>query len=66
MTGQIFFEKDVLRFSKVVSTLMACPQGNKEGEFLKALQAATTYSIGDNRLTLSNPSTKLIVFKKVD
>jgi len=66
MTGQIFFEKDVLRFSKVVSTLMACPQGNKEGEFLKALQATTTYSIGDNRLTLSNPSGKLVVFKKVD
>lgn len=66
MTGQIFFEKGLLRFTKVASTLMACPQGNKEGEFLKALQATTTYSIGDNRLTLSNPSGKLIVFKKVD
>lgn len=66
ITGQIFFEKDVLRFTKVVLTLMACPQGNKEGEFLKALQSTTTYSIGNNQLTLSNPSGKLLVLKKVD
>ncbi|QSW88197.1 META domain-containing protein [Flavobacterium endoglycinae] len=66
ITGQIFFEKDLLRFTKVVSNLMACPQGNKESEFLKALQSTTTYSIENNQLTLSNPSGKLIVFKKVD
>ena len=66
ITGQIFFEKDLLRFTKVVSTLMACPQGNKEGDFLKALQSTTTYAIGNNQLTLSNPSGKLAVFKKVD
>ncbi|RED23471.1 heat shock protein HslJ [Flavobacterium cutihirudinis] len=66
ITGQIFYEKDVLRFTKVVSTLMACAPGNKEGEFLKALQSTTTYSIGNNQLILSNPSGKLAVFKKVD
>ncbi|WP_426484486.1 META domain-containing protein [Flavobacterium sp. 2] len=66
ITGQIFFEKDVLRFTKVISTLMACAPGNKEGDFLKALQSTTTYSIGNNQLILSNPSGKLAVFKKVD
>ncbi|MEN2487315.1 META domain-containing protein [Flavobacterium sp. B11] len=66
ISGQIFYEKDVLRFTKVISTLMACPQGNKEGEFTKALQSTTTYSIENNRLTLSNPSGKLLVFKKLD
>lgn len=66
ISGSIFYEKDVLRFSKVISTLMACAPGNKEGEFTKALQNVTTYSIGDNRLTLSNPSGKLLVFRKVD
>jgi len=45
---------------------MACPQGNKEGEFTKALQSVTTYFIENNRLTLSNPSSKLLVFRKVD
>ncbi|RZJ47823.1 MAG: META domain-containing protein [Chryseobacterium sp.] len=66
ITGQIFFEKDLLRFTKVVSTLMACPQGNKESEFVKALQNVTAYEIGNNQLILSNPSKKLLVFKKVD
>jgi heat shock protein HslJ len=66
ISGTIFYEKDLLRFSKVISTLMACAPGNKEGEFAKAIQNVTTYSIGDNRLTLSNPSGKILVFKKVD
>jgi heat shock protein HslJ/uncharacterized membrane protein len=66
ISGSIFYEKDLLRFTKVISTLMACPQGNKEGEFTKALQSTTTYSIGNNQLILSNPSGKLLVFKKVD
>lgn len=66
ISGSIFYEKDLLRFSKVVATRMACAQGNKEDQFIKALQSTTTYSIGDNRLTLSNPSGKLLVFRKVD
>ncbi|MFB9076488.1 META domain-containing protein [Flavobacterium procerum] len=66
ISGSIFYEKDLLRFSKVVSTLMACPSGNKENEFTKALQSTTTYSIGNNQLILSNTSGKLAVFKKVD
>ncbi|MDQ6529861.1 META domain-containing protein [Flavobacterium sp. LHD-85] len=66
ISGSIFYEKDLLRFSKVLSTLMACPSGNKESEFTKALQSTTTYSIGNNQLILSNPSGKLAVFKKVD
>ncbi|MBE8726625.1 META domain-containing protein [Flavobacterium hungaricum] len=66
ISGQIFYEKDLLRFTKVIATLMACPAGNKEGEFTKALQNTTSYSIENNRLTLSNPSGKLLVFRKVD
>ena len=66
ISGTIFYEKDLLRFSKVLSTLMACAPGNKESEFTKALQNTTSYSIENNRLTLSNPSGKLLVFKKVD
>lgn len=66
INGSIFYEKDLLRFTNVISTLMACAPGNKEDEFTKALQSTTTYSIGNNRLSLSNPSGKLLVFKKVD
>ena len=66
INGTIFFEKDLLRFTNIISTLMACAKGNKEDEFVKTLQSTTTYSIKDNRLTLSNPSKKLLVFRKVD
>jgi heat shock protein HslJ/uncharacterized membrane protein len=66
ISGSIFYEKDLLRFTNAISTLMACAPGNKEDEFVQALQSTTTYTIGNNRLTLSNPSGKLLVFKKVD
>ena len=67
ISGTLFYEKDLLRFTNITSTLMACLKGNKEDEFTKALQTTTTYSIEDNRLSLSNSSGKqLLVFKKVD
>ncbi|OOV20076.1 META domain-containing protein [Flavobacterium sp. LM4] len=66
ITGSLFFENDLLRFSNITSTLMACSENNKEDKFVKALQNSTTYSIKNNRLTLSNPSGKLLVFRKVD
>lgn len=67
MTGNLFFEKDVLRFTNIASTRMACPNLNAESEFLKALQNGTSYKIRDNRLYLSNSEQKnLLVFKKID
>lgn len=66
MTGALFFEKNVLRFTDVVTTKMLCPPTNKEEDFLKALQASTTYTIENNRLHLSNPDGKKLIFKKVD
>ncbi|CAD0006033.1 META domain-containing protein [Flavobacterium chungangense] len=66
ITGSLFFENDLLRFSSITSTLMACAENNKEDKFVKALQNSTTYSIKNNLLTLSNPSGKLLVFRKVD
>jgi heat shock protein HslJ/uncharacterized membrane protein len=66
INGNLFFEDDLLRFNNIITTLMACPENNKEDKFLKALQNTTTYTIKNNRLTLSNPSGKLLIFKKVD
>lgn len=66
ISGSLFFENDLLRFNNITSTLMACAENNKEDKFVKALQKTTTYLIKNNRLTLSNPSGKLLVFKKVD
>lgn len=66
ISGSLFFENDLLKFKDVTSSLMACAENNKEDKFVKALQSTTTYSIENNRLTLSNRSGKLLVFKKVD
>lgn len=67
INGQLFFEKNKLRFVKVATTKMMCKSdGKKEQEFLEALNSTVSYSIADNRLTLSNPDDVLLVFKKVD
>lgn len=67
MTGSIFFERDVLRFTNMASTRMACPNLNGETQFLKALQSGTSYKIANNRLHLSNNDQQdLLVFKKID
>lgn len=64
--GALFYEKEVLRFTNAATTLMMCMEGNKEDQFLEALQSSTTYKIENNRLHLSNPSGLLLVFKKID
>jgi len=64
LTGSIFSERELLRFT-AASTLMAC-QDTKESQFMKALNSSVSYSIGNNRLRLSNPDGILLVFKKMD
>jgi heat shock protein HslJ/uncharacterized membrane protein len=67
MTGGLFFEKDLLRFTNAASTKMACPNMDAESAFLKNLQSGTTYKIENNRLYLSNGSQEnLLIFKKID
>ncbi|MDF0715015.1 META domain-containing protein [Muricauda sp. 334s03] len=67
MTGSLFYEQDVLRFTQIASTRMACPSMDKETEFLTALQGSATYNVENNRLYLSNESEEnLLVFKKID
>ena len=67
MTGSIFYEKDVLRFTQVAGTKMACQGMDKESEFLKNLQSGTQYAVANNRLYLSNGSQEnILIFKKID
>lgn len=67
MHGQLFSEKDLLRFTNVAITEMWCGETNKETDFISALRSSTTYKIEQNRLWLSNPSEEhILVFKKVD
>lgn len=64
--GTLFFEQDLLRFTQIRSTKMACPAMDQENRVLQALEAVTTYEIVDNRLVLGNPSGELLVYKKGD
>ncbi len=66
MNGSLFFEKGKLRFINIASTKKMCDNFYKETEFINTLQNITSYSIGENRLILLNPSGKKIIFKKVD
>lgn len=66
MNGSLFFEKGVLRFTNLASTKLLCEPGNKEAEFITALQQSNKYQIKDNRLILSNSSGLNLVFKKID
>lgn len=66
MNGSLFSEKEKLRFINIVTTEMMCDHSYKETEYITTLQNITSYSIGENRLILSNPSGKKIIFKKID
>ncbi|MCB0458570.1 MAG: META domain-containing protein [Flavobacteriaceae bacterium] len=67
INGKLFSEKDKLRFTNVASTKMMClPDNKKEQEFIKALNSSVSYTIANNRLTLSNPDSVLLIFKKID
>lgn len=66
MNGGLFFEKGLLRFTKVITTRKACPENNKEAEFLKTLQSTTQYKVENLRLTLKNRSGAELVFRKID
>ncbi|MGV9004786.1 META domain-containing protein [Flavobacterium sp.] len=65
ISGELFYEKDTVRFLKTIATMMYCGNDNKEREFLKALNSATTYLIDNNRLVLSNASNELLSFRKI-
>ncbi|NHN27722.1 META domain-containing protein [Flavobacterium jejuense] len=66
MNGSLFFEKGLLRFTKIVTTEMMCEPSNKEPDFLNTLQNSTSFKIENNRLILSNPDGELLTFKKID
>ena len=67
ITGKLFSERERIRFINIASTEMLCATGDeKEHEFTKALSSTISYTIANNRLTLSNPDKTLLVFKKVD
>lgn len=66
MFGKLFSEKELLRFTNVGLTRMACDKMANEAKFVKALESSTAYEIKNNRLYLSNPDGMKLIFKKTD
>ena len=63
ISGKIFFEKGLLRFTDIAVPLNLTAA---ENGFLKNLQSATGYKLENNRLLLFNPGGELLKFKKTD
>lgn len=66
MTGKLFYEPKILRFTNIITTEMACLKNGLTTEFVNALKSSTAYTIANNRLTLRNSDTETLVFKKID
>lgn len=64
--GKLFQEREILRFTDIVSSKMLCDPHNKEDFFLKQLESGIGYEIKNNRLYITNPQGVLVVFKKID
>ena len=62
--GAMWQEADKLRFTNMISTLMACPEEMREREILMGLNSTTSYKLEGNLLTLLNPDGKLLVYEK--
>ncbi len=62
--GRIFSERTLLRFTDMVLSKRTCATKPKEDEFIKALQFSTRYAIEGDKLILSNPGGRLLVFRK--
>ncbi|GAB3668743.1 hypothetical protein GCM10028791_44020 [Echinicola sediminis] len=64
--GQLTIDKQEVTFGKVISTMMACPNLEKEASFIKKLnEQRYSFKIEGTKLTLSNATDRLI-FKKID
>ncbi len=66
MFGKLFSERELLRFTNVGLTRMACDKMANEAKFVKALESSTAYEIKNNRLYLSNPDGLKLIFRKTD
>ena len=65
ISGPVRNEGDMLSLSRLISTLMACPENLRESDVLKGLNSATNYSIIENELILSNPDGELLSYTRI-
>ena len=64
LNGGIFFNNELIRFSKLAVTRMMCVHENMETEFLKEIVTITKYKIIDSELHLFKSDELKMIFKK--
>jgi len=64
VNGSIWFENKTLRFLDGVTTLMTCPDIEKERLFIESLRKTIYYKIVNNKLILLNPEKTLMEFTR--
>lgn len=64
--GSIFQVRELLRFTQLLSTKMACEQMGFEDKFLKVLQQSTGYKIKNNRFFLTQSDRVIAIFRKIN
>ncbi len=63
----ILKDEHSIAFGTIGSTMMACPNLDKERKMLKAFDAVHSWEIGDNRLILLDEhGSQVMVFRKID
>ncbi len=60
ITGRIFSERNLLRFTDLIISEGSCASITGEKEFINALQFSTNFKIEGNKLFLSNPGGKTL------
>lgn len=65
LSGKLFSEKNILRFTDIAMTLKLC-NGSKEDLFIEQLQRVTSYQLNNGKLLLKNDNKPILIFKKVD
>jgi len=66
ISGRIFSERSMLRFTDVVSEKITCDASAMEAAFMQALSFSTQFVVEDKKLTLSNPGGTTLIFRKAE
>ncbi|MBX7043727.1 MAG: META domain-containing protein [Ignavibacteria bacterium] len=64
INGPLIQEEGYMRFDRMASTLMACPEEMREADILKGINSTTQYKIENDMLILSNPDNTTLIYQR--
>jgi heat shock protein HslJ len=66
INGRLYSERSLLRFTDMVLSRRPCATKPEEDKFINALQFSTQFVLEGDKLVLSNPGGRLLVFRRAD